>query len=181
MSIRTLLMVIGALSVPTAAAAEPTHVYVELMEIDKTIKADAASMTSPLCLEIDKSPDLEVSCAPDIQQMLSFSATAGLVGGGGAGMPSALAKRLESVSVIVVPKLKRSSKGFYVVAELFHRAQGFGGQVMNPGEPIGRVLLKTGKTSVAVVLARMPSLGESVAAKILTPEGKLPPTPTPVE
>jgi hypothetical protein len=99
-----------ALASPHARAGAPSDdrqlVYVDDVQVaDKALGADANALTTALCAALGKEKRIDVLCAPDVKQILSFAATAAMVGTTG-GPGDAVQARLERTRHVVSASYK---------------------------------------------------------------------------
>ena len=171
------LFALWALAAPARADRDEIVVFVEPVAIEEGLSIDARALTSSLCGALSKETKIEVSCAPDVQQLLDFAGQLALLGKG-SDATQKLEQQMQRVRFVVRALVKRQ-KGGGLLVELRLHDKGAGGTgvlvVAGHEKARFRELVPSGKS--AHLLDRIPTLAKRAVERMLVPEGTLPPPP----
>ena len=155
-----LLAVVALSSAPAVAG---TLVYVEDFEVRKPVKPQGGSLAGILCNQMSKNKNLEIMCAPDVQQMLQFAALSGSVGNQ-SNPQLAIEDRMGKVEVVVKGSIRKGKYGLILLVEVFERDKKFAGTVVTPGRKLGAIERKGIKGGTQAVMDKLPALAPRIAA-----------------
>lgn len=148
---------------PTKAAAK-TALFVAEIKADPALTGDALALTTTLCTALGKSKRVEIACAPDVKQLMSFAATAGLMGLD-QGTSGKVAQRLEQTTHVVAGTLRKDGGTYVLLLSASVKSGDSQGIVIIPGEAL--VSLEERADSPKALLGRL----DGAAAKLLAPMG----------
>ena len=174
---------LATVSALPAAAVGPVTVYIQDIhgpDNDKTLEADAAALTGALCSALAKGKRVDVLCAPDMRQLMSFSA-AGMMAGGTNDTASTVQSRVQGAAHVVMGALHRDAKGVILDVKVCPQADGVLDEaICNDAARIQREQQPTARA----LLERIPALAERLASLALPlaiapgpPPAPLAPTP----
>jgi hypothetical protein len=167
------LLVAAAIAVvpgaPAAAQKPAGHPLVFVADVvgPAPLQQDAAALTTALCGALAKDPRIEVLCAPDVKQIMSFAAMGALTGGSSPAVDS-LERRLAAVTWVVNGTLTQQPDGFgFVVAAGARLPDGGGG---TPSFESASVRLEESvKGKSTRLVERLPELSTKVLKPLLAP------------
>jgi len=180
MRLALLALLAGVFAVGPAAAQKPGDrplVFVADLSAPVPLAQDAAALTTSLCGALAKDPRVEVLCAPDVKQILSFAAMGSLTGAPSPAVES-LERRLAAVKFVVNGTLAQSQDTFTLVVAAGSRvADGGGG---TPTFETASVRLEEVAKGRSIRLSeRLPELSARLVKPLLAPTTSttLPPEP----
>lgn len=168
---RPALLVLAALcAVVPAAAQKPERPLVFVADLSATagLQQDAAALTTALCGLLAKDPRIEVLCAPDVKQIMSFAAMGSLTGAPSPAIDT-LERRLAAVKYVVNGSLaQRDGDAFVLVVSAGTRvADGGGG---TPTFETASVRLEeAAKGKSTRLIERLPELAARLTKPLLAP------------
>lgn len=117
LAVTTLVVLAAGSAAAQGKAPERVLVFVDdVVPADKTLTSDANALTSGLCAAFAKDKRLDVMCAPDVRQILSFAATAAMVGTT-TSPGSAVTDRLDRTQVVVSASLRKEGATWVLVVK----------------------------------------------------------------
>lgn len=179
----SLLLAALLAGVSPARAGEKTDdrvlVYVdEVQTVDKALGNDATALTTSLCAALGKDKRIDVLCAPDVKQILSFAATAAMVGTSG-GPGGALQERLERTKHVVSAAYRKEGGSFVLVVKAGPKAADAQAAALFSDKPV--IALEEKADQPKKILDKLPAVASRVAAALATPAtGAPPPPPSPL-
>lgn len=105
-----------------ARADERVVVYVNDIVAVPALDNDASALTSALCSSLARDPRVDVLCAPDVKQLLSFAAATSMLGTNPAG--ERLQQRIESTRFVVTGRLVGDAGTVTLTTSIGPRAEG---------------------------------------------------------
>lgn len=157
----SLLLAAQAPAPAPAPAKQKVLVFVDEIQADKALAADATALTTSLCTALSKSKDVDVACAPDLKQIMGFAASAGLMGIE-QGSTAKIEQRLAGTTHVVTGRLRRDGAAYVLLLSTSEKGPESTGMMMVPGKALA-TSEERGDSSKAV-LAKL----DSAATKILT-------------
>lgn len=178
------LMVALLLAVAVAAPAraqdkggERALVFVDdVAAADKSFATDATALTSGLCAALAKDKRLDVLCAPDVRQILSFAATAAMVGTTSS-PGNAVTDRLDRTQHVVSAVLRKDGAAWVLVVKGGPKAADARPEAMYSDQV--RVALEQRADAQKKLLDALPSLAARIAEGLIKPPAAAPPPPPP--
>lgn len=172
-----------------ARAGEATDdrvlVYVDEVKVgDKSLAGDATALTTALCAAIGKDKRVDVLCAPDVKQILSFAATAAMIGNSG-GPSGALQERLERTRHVVSAAYRKEGGNFILVVKAGPKAAEAAGTALFSDKPV--IALEEKGDHQRKLLDKLPAVAGRVTAALSAAEGVVPapsappPPPAPLQ
>ncbi len=163
-----------------AAADDRTLVFVDdVQAADKALGPDATALTTALCAAIGKDKRFDVLCAPDVKQILSFAATAAMVGTSGDGPGGAIQKRLDHAKDVVSALFKREGGKYVLVIKAGPKAAGAPATALYSDKAV--IALEEKGDNPRAILDKMPALAARVSAALLPAAATPPPPPAPLK
>lgn len=169
------------------AAAAPAHaqaarsddrvlIYVDdVVAADKSLAADANALTTSLCAAIGKDKRFDVLCAPDVKQILSFAATAAMVGTSG-GPGGAVQERLDRTKHVVSATFKKQGGDYVLVVKAGPKAADAQATSLYSDKPV--IALEEKGDGQRKILEKLPTLAARITAA-LVPSGGAAAAPSP--
>jgi hypothetical protein len=146
------------------ASDDRTLIYVDdVVPADKTLSSDANALTTSLCAALSKDKRLDVLCAPDVKQILSFAATAAMVGTNG-GPGSAIQQRMEKTKIVVSSTFKKASGKYVLVLKAGPKAAEAQATAMFTDKPI--IALEESGDQQKQILDKMDSLASKLSGAV---------------
>ena len=149
----------------TGAAKSDDRVLVyvdDVVPADKSLAADATALTTALCAAIGKDKRFDVLCAPDVKQILSFAATAAMVGTTG-GPGGAVQDRLDRTKHVVSASFKKDGSNYVMVVKAGPKYE------FLAKNPVGETIMATPAISDGLLIVRTVShpfaFGEAPVSK----------------
>jgi hypothetical protein len=166
----------GARAQAPKPAAERVLIYVDEIGVeDKALAQDAQALTTSLCAALAKDKRLDVMCAPDVRQILSFAATSAMIGTG-AISANAVEVRLEKVRHVVQGSLRRdAAKNVVLVLKGGPRADGSTTAALFTEKPV--IALEEKADKPQKLLDRLPTAAQKLGGALLAPPAPAPPAP----
>jgi hypothetical protein len=157
------------------AATERLLVYVDdLAPGDKSMELDAQAITSSLCAALAKDKRLDVLCAPDVRQILSFAATSALVGTS-SGPTQALEQRMDRAKHVIHGTLKRDGQSYVLVLRAGPRAAAASTSGMFSERAL--VAFEERAAKPHKLLDAVPAAAVKISAALFAPPPEPPPAP----
>ena len=175
---------VAALSASSVAAqpqaAERALVFVDdVVPADKALATDASALTSGLCAAFAKDKRLDVMCAPDVRQILSFAATAAMVGTTQS-PGNAVTDRLDRTQHVISAALRKEAGAWVLVVKGGPKAPEARPEAMFSDQP--KVAVEQRADAQKKLLDALPSLVAKVAEGLLKPAAAAPmPPPAPLK
>jgi hypothetical protein len=178
-----LALVVACASLGAQAEEKKTDervlVYVgDVQTQDKALGADATALTTALCAALGKDKRVDVLCAPDVKQILSFAATAAMIGTNG-GPAGALQERLDRTKHVVSAQYRKDGGTFVLVVKAGPKAAEAQAAALFSDKPV--IALEEKGDAQKKILDKLPALTARVTAALLEPAGAPPPPPAPLE
>jgi hypothetical protein len=161
-------------------------VYVDdVVPADKSLASDANALTTALCAAVGKDKRFDVLCAPDVKQILSFAATAAMVGtNGGAG--GAVQERLDRTKHVVSATFKKDGANYVMVVKAGPKAADAQATGLYSDKPV--IALEEKGDAQRKILEKLPALASRITTALLpstttasTPPAPLPAAPAPAK
>ncbi len=169
-----------ASSVVRAHDGERPLIFVADVTAPPAHKSEAELWTAALCDALTENRRVEVLCAPDVRQMLSFAAMGSFAGNGGASA-AVLQERLGAVSIVVTATLTPQAPGTVVlVVAAGHRAPAGMGDIPVFEAAAIRVE-ETLRTTGAKPTQQLSALSSRVVRTFLPPQTTASPPPDPLK
>lgn len=170
-----------ACSFSAAAQAKPSDdrvlVYVDnILASDPSLAADATGLTMSLCTELGKDKRIDVLCAPDVAQVLSFAATASMIGASG-GAGGAIQDRLQRTRHVVSGALRKDGANVVLVVKGGPKAPDADLTALYSDKPLVAVEQKA--EHQRKLPAQLPAVAARVVAALLKPAAAAAPPPPP--
>lgn len=167
---------VGAHAEPPKPAAERVLIYVDEIGVeDRELAQDAQALTTSLCAALAKDKRLDVMCAPDVRQILSFAATSAMIGTG-ATPANAVEARLEKARHVVQGSLRRdAAKNVVLVLKGGPRADGSTAAALFTDKPV--IALEEKADKAQKLLDRLPTAAQKLGGALLAPPAPAPPAP----
>jgi hypothetical protein len=165
----------------SAAAAPPVTVYVADVAVDDpALAADAKAVGSSLCSALARDKRVDVLCAADVKQLMSFAASSSLLGVDSPAT-SAIERRLQSARFVVLSRLAREATGVHLTVTLGPQGAASGAAATNGASPVVTVDERSSGAAVAL-LERLPALCRRLVEATFAPQSAdptvaLPPPP----
>lgn len=156
-------------------SADRKLVYVdEIAVADKALTLEAQALTTSLCASLAKDRRLDVLCAPDVKQILSFAATTAMIGT--AGSPtSAIEARLDQVRLVVQGSYRKEGNSYILVVKAGPRASTASSSALFTEQPV--VALEEKADKQPALLDRFPAVAHKLTGALLAPPPPPPPAP----
>jgi hypothetical protein len=162
---------------PGTAGGRPLVVFVGDVQAQPPLAGDAATMTSSLCDLIGRDKRVEVICAADVRQIMSFGAAGAMLGGVSSAVDK-LEERLQKTDAVVDARLVRQGEVNLLLVQGGPTLSGSSAVSMAMERAVVRLETK-GKTSEAII-GRLPDVAARVVAGLVAPVvQKAPPPPPP--
>jgi hypothetical protein len=157
------------------AAANPASddrmlIYVDdVVVADKALAADANALTTALCAALSKEKRVDVLCAPDVKQILSFAATAAMVGtnSGSGGPGGAIQERLDKTRHVVSSTFKKDGGKYVLVVKAGPKAADAQAAALYSDKPV--IALEERGDNQRAILDKVNSLGARINAALIAP------------
>ncbi len=159
---------------PGAAADAPARISLYVDDVtpaDKTLANDASALTTMLCSNLAKDKRFDVLCAPDVRQVLQFSANVSLIGGASSTNP--LERRLDMVSHVVNASFRKDHDKFVFQVKAGPRSPQSDRIAMFTEAPV--VAFEETATNAKAFLDAAGNTSARVAAALLAPPSSAPP------
>lgn len=163
-------------------------IYVDdVVPADKSVAADATALTTALCAAVGKDKRFDVLCAPDVKQILSFAATAAMVGTSG-GPGGAVQDRLDRTKHVVSATFKKDGASYVMVVKAGPKAADAQATSLYSDKPI--IALEERADAQRKILEKLPALAARVTTALLpsattnastSPPAALSPAPAPAK
>lgn len=172
-------LVTGAMAVfgASSSAAQPQPaeralVFVDdVAPADKSMATDASALTSGLCAAFAKDKRLDVMCAPDVRQILSFAATAAMVGTTQS-PGNAVTDRLDRTQHVISAALRKEAGAWVLVVKAGPKAPEARPEAMFSDQP--KVAVEQRADAQKKLLDALPGLVAKVAEGLLKPAAPAP-------
>lgn len=153
-------------------------IYVDdVVPADKSLSSDAAALTTALCAAVGKDKRFDVLCAPDVKQILSFAATAAMVGTNG-GPGGAVQDRLDRTKHVVSATFKKDGANYVMVVRAGPKAADAQATSLYSDKPI--IALEERGDAQRKILEKLPSLASRITTALLpSSTSSAPPAPLP--
>ena len=163
---------LGALLAFAVAGGAPASddrilVYVDDVQAEKPLAADANALTTALCAAIAKNKHIDVLCAPDVKQILNFAATAAMVGTNNNSPGGAIQERLDKTKQVVSASFKKEGGKYVLVVKAGPKAADAQAAALYSDKPI--IALEERGDGQRVILDRVQSLADRISAAIVAP------------
>lgn len=154
-------------------------VYVDdVVPADKSLASDATALTTALCAAVGKDKRFDVLCAPDVKQILSFAATAAMVGTNG-GPGGAVQDRLDRTKHVVSATFKKEGANYVMVVKAGPKAADAQATSLYSDKPI--IALEEKGDAQRKILEKLPTLAARITTALLpsstTTNASTPPAP----
>lgn len=176
---RVVAVLLPLIAAPVAALAQAKSddrilVYVDdVVPADKSVAADATALTTALCAAVGKDKRFDVLCAPDVKQILSFAATAAMVGTTG-GPGAAVQDRLDRTKHVVSATFKKDGGNYVMVVKAGPKAADAQATSLYSDKPL--IALEEKADAQRKILEKLPALASRVTTALL-PSSSAPPAP----
>lgn len=150
-------------------------VFISDVAVDKGVTVDGQALTSTLCSAFGKAARLDVMCAPDVKQLVSFAGQLAMMGKKSPAIEK-LEAQMTKVRWVVRAELKKGDKGGLVFHLGVHdKVSGDNGVFAVAGErrALFKEPLPDGKT--ARLLDRIPVLAKQATEQMLASTASPPP------
>jgi hypothetical protein len=132
------LVALVALALALPAAANPKLlVYVAEADV-KGLDITSSGIGTSVCAALERRPDLEVICAPDVRQMIEAAAQMAALGGASNSL-AALEARVAKADFVAHPFVRKDGNKLKLLLRLYKSREAVGG-IAYAGEPAGRVV-----------------------------------------
>lgn len=152
-------------------------IYVDdVVAADKSLGADATALTTSLCAAISKEKRFDVLCAPDVKQILSFAATAAMVGTSG-GPGGAIQDRLDRTKHVVSASFRKDGSNYVLVVKAGAKAADAAATGLYSDKPV--IALEERADAQRKILEKLPALAARITNALVSnaPTPSLPPAP----
>lgn len=167
---RKLIFALVVASSTSALAQAPKSddrilIYVDdVVPADKSLASDAAALTTALCAAVGKDKRFDVLCAPDVKQILSFAATAAMVGTNG-GPGGAVQDRLDRTKHVVSASFKKEGANYVMVVKAGPKAADAQATSLYSDKPV--IALEERGDAQRKILEKLPTLAARVTTALL--------------
>ena len=154
-------------------------IYVDdVVPADKSLASDATALTTALCAAVGKDKRFDVLCAPDVKQILSFAATAAMVGNSG-GSGGAVQDRLDRTKHVVSATFKKDGANYVMIVKAGPKAADAQATSLYSDKPI--IALEERGDAQRKILEKLPSLASRITTALLpsSAAASAPPAPLP--
>lgn len=162
-----------------AQSNAPTRVLVFVDDVapaDATLGSDATALTAGLCAAIAKDKRLDVMCAPDVRQILTFAATAAMIGTTNS-PGNAVTDRLDRTQLVVSAALRKEGGAWVLVVKGGPKAADARPEAMYADQV--KVALEQRADAQKKLLDAMPGLAARIIDGMLKPSSAPAPTAPP--
>jgi hypothetical protein len=140
-------------------------VYVDdVVPADKSLSSDATALTTALCAAVGKDKRFDVLCAPDVKQILSFAATAAMVGTNG-GPGAAVQDRLDRTKHVVSATFKKDGANYVMVVKAGPKAADAQATSLYSDKPV--IALEEKGDAQRKILEKLPALASRITAALV--------------
>jgi hypothetical protein len=172
-SLRSLAVVV-VVSAGAARADAPVPLYVnDVVVADGALAADASALTSSLCAALAKDKRVDVLCAPDVKQLLAFSATTAMIGSSSPAVET-LQRRIDATRLVVSSQLAVDKGTSLLTTVLGEKDDGAEIGAMSTSKPVVVLTEKVSGRTTAL-LERLPGVAKRLVDAAVAPApGTLP-------
>ena len=165
-------------SAQTPKSDDRVLIYVDdVVASDKSLSADATALTTSLCAAIAKDKRFDVLCAPDVKQILSFAATAAMVGTA-SGPGGAVQDRLERTKHVVSAAFRKDGGNFVLVVKAGPKAADAQATGLYSDKPT--IALEEKADAQRKILEKLPALAARITASLVPAASAKPAPPAPI-
>jgi hypothetical protein len=168
MRMGVLTLLLCTLASDVAFAEGPVAVYVNEVAVDDAkLAGEAGALTSALCAALSKDKRVDVLCAPDVRQLLSFAATSSMMGMAPPATES-LERRAAATRFVFSSRLVVDNDGALLTTTVGPRADGADLSSMFANGSVATAQEKVRGKSLAL-LDRLPVIAQRLLASALAP------------